>query len=196
LVDTGFGAFNQGSVDIDQTYVANSHIDTSNLPSTNDIDPADNSGTTKFRLSILKEAERYCSQWGNAFADGPLAPTGAVIVPSKAAADFLDEVVPSSAKVNKVAEDVLENYLEVSYAGRRWVVVPDVTIAPKRVYPVLNKPFGKRFTKPSLDGEYVEPESPAQRMSKNWEERFQTKVVGHAYAEPHRIRILRIRYQD
>lgn len=193
-LDTAFGDFVTTGNEIDRTYVKNSHVLAANLPTTNDITVTGANTTTKFDHKVMIAVRKYCDQWANIFSDGPLSPTGVILVSSSETTQLLEGVNPFGTKINTVGEAVLDNYLAISYANTNWVLVPDVTLAPKVCYPVLNKKLGKVYYKPSQDMEFVLPESPAERFRLNKESRYQHKVIGLAHAEPKRVNVIRVRY--
>jgi hypothetical protein len=208
LSDGGvFGAFTTTGTRQNRVYVPHSRIVTANLPSTNDIvldqsnyqawnalkynaGAGTNSDTTsgRFRLDVIRAIMTYCDRWGNVFPE-PIRPTGMIIVPSVDCTQLATEITPTGTFYNKVAEGLLTNYHQFSYMGVNWVLVPDSTIATGTCYPVLNKPVGRFYTKPSMDTENVET-----FKAKNWEERFATKVVGMAIPSPNRVNAVRVTY--
>ena len=185
-----FGTFTTTGTKVKRVYVPHGDIDTSNLPTTNDVVLSDNTSSTNLRMDVLRKAIRYCDQWANAFADGALRPTGKVLVPSSDADGILNEITPTGSTNNPIADAAMNSYTSFSYAGVNWMLVPDNTLAPKTCYVQLNKPVGTIFAKPDLDEEYVETD-----RKKNWEERSQRKVVGFYITEPDRVRALRIKYR-
>lgn len=190
LLDGSIDSFVTTGAEQNRTFKAHSRINVSNLPTTNLITLDDNSGSTKFRYKVLREIVRYCESWGNAFPDGPLAPTGVIVVPSKDIADLADEVTPTSTATNAVTEAVQQNFTQVDYLGRRWTLVPNNTLAPGYCYPKLNKPVGRVYLKPGMDQEDVRT-----FKMENYEERAQMKVVGSYVPESYRVRALKVRYR-
>ncbi len=198
-----------------RVYVPHSGIDTSNLPTTNDIilsndyvngssgqkwfeywdaakyNSATESSTTsgKFRLDVLRAVNKYCNAWGNLLG-GPLRPTGVIIVPSGDSTGLVNEVSPTGQAFNTVAEGLLHNYQTIpNYLGVNWTLVPDATLPSGTCYPILNRPVGNYYTKSSMDMEEVDTQ-----RTKNWEERAMTKVVGFAIPSPNRPFACRVKY--
>lgn len=191
LLDGALGSFTLTGNKQDRVYVANSRISTGNLPTTNDVTASGTSSSTKFRLEVIRTIMKYCDQWGNAFADGPLRPTGVILVPSIDATDLASEITPDGSTSNAVADGVLSNYSSFTYMGVNWTLVPDVTLTSGKCYPVLNKPVGNLYSKPSMNQEFVETDN-----RKNWEERSQRVVFGSAIPSPRKVNALRVTYKS
>lgn len=185
-----FGTFTTTGSKPSRVYVANSRIDTSNLPTSNDIQIPSISGSTTFGLSTIRTIISYCDQWGGAFAEGPLRPTGVIVVNSKDAPALALEVTPTGSTNNTIADGLMNNYTSFSYLGVRWVIVPDNTIPTKKCYVQLSRPPGTIYTKPSHDQSF-EDVQPA----KNWAERYMTKVAGFYIPTARRVNALRVAYQ-
>lgn len=186
-----FGAFVTSGTKQDRVYFPNTRILAANLPTTNVITLANNSNSTLLRLAACRAILKYCGQWANAFADGPLFPTGRLIVPSLDAADLAEEIVPTGSTNNAVADGLLNDYANFSYMGVRWTIVPDNTIAPGTMYPQLNKPVGKLYMKPSQDAVFDEA-----NPKKNEGSRWMKKVVGFVIPSQHRPRALKVIYRS
>jgi hypothetical protein len=125
------------------------------------------------------------------FGTQPLRPTGVIFVPSADVEDIAIEILPTSNVNNGVADAVLANYTSFTYLGVRWTLVPDVTLAPGYAYPVLNRPVGWIWYKPSMDMSGVDT-----NMRKNEESRYQTKVLAMASPEGYRPFALRVKYDS
>lgn len=193
LLDTLYGNFVTTGAKLNRTWIPNDRIVEANLPLTNDLVLPDNgTGTNqsnKFRLSVIRAIMRYCDQWGQVFGT-PLAPTGAILVPSIDVTDLAEEIQPTSLIFpNALAEQLLQNYKQFKYMGILWTLIPDVTLAQGTCYPVLNRPVGEMYTKTSMDEEIVET-----NRRKNWETRVQKKVVNFATPEPWRVNTVRVKY--
>ena len=203
ILDTVFGAFTVTGALLDRTFQANSRVILANLPTTNEIVLADNTttpgglATCKFRLDVIKAIKKYCTQWGAIFPDGPLAPTGVIYVPSCDASQIMDQFSPTGFYSAQIANQVLDgDYLAFDFMGQRWLIIPDVTLASGQCYPVLNKPIGELYDKPSWNREYVTPTDPQDRLRKNWEERSQTRLIGLATAAPWAVNAIRVTYHS
>lgn len=190
LLDTLFAAFNSGSGKLNQTWLAHPRIVAANLPTTNDLSLADNTGSTKFRLAVIRAIIKYCAQWGQALGQ-PLSPTGVILVPSIDITDLATEITPTGSTNNAVADGILKDYRQFDYMGIRWTLVPDVTLASGVCYPVLNMPVGEIYTKPSMDEEWVET-----NKRKNLETRGATKVIAYSAPEAWRMRTCRVTYHS
>lgn len=188
-----FGNFTLTGTKQRRVFVPHSRIDTSNLPTTNDLDPASNTGTSSFRIEIVNLAVTYGTQWANSFREGPLMPTGVIIVPSLDAADLLPDFTPTGADQadSELGKALQQDYIRFRHAGINWTIIPDNTIPPKLAYFQMNRPVGTILDKPDWDEAFEE----VDRM-KNYAERWQRKVYSAYILEPHRTNVLRIRYQD
>jgi hypothetical protein len=114
------------------------------------------------------------------------------MVPSIDCTDLAEEIEPTSLIFpNQVAENVLQNYSQFTYLGIKWTLVPDVTLTQGLCYPVLNRPIGQVYYKPSMDEEIVET-----NRRKNWETRVQKKVINFTIPEPWRVNALRVVYNE
>lgn len=190
LLDTTYGVFTTTGASLSRTWIPNSRIVSSNLPSTNILTLDDNSGTTKFRLKVIRAILKYCNQWGGIW-NTPLRPTGQILVPSLEVTDLADEILPTGNTFNAVAQGVLANYMQFDYMGTTWTLIPDVTLAAGTCYPVLNQAVGDLYTKPSMDEEIVESD-----RRKNIETRVQKKVLNLAAPEPYRVHTVKVVYHS
>jgi hypothetical protein len=188
-----FGPFNLTGANLSRTWIPNSRILPDNLPQTNDLVLSDN-GTgagqsNLFRLNVIRAIMKYCEQWGNIWGT-PIRPMGMILVPSIDVTDLATEITPTSLLFpNAVAEGLLQNYTQFDYMGIRWTLVPDVTLPSGQCYPVLNRPVGEVFYKPSFDEEFVDTD-----RRKNWETRSAQKVIQFTIPEPWRVNALRVTY--
>lgn len=199
-----------------RVYAAHSGINTSNLPPTNDIvlstdyvtgssgkkwfeywgaskgnGDGTNGTSNDFRLDVPKATVNYCNRWANTL-NGPLRPTGVIIVPSGDSTGLAGEVSPTGTMFNTVAESLLHNFQTIpNYLGVNWVLIPDATLPPGVCYPVLNRPVGRYYTKADWEQEFIKTEP-----EKNWEERSQQKLVGLAIRIPDRVHAVRVRYTE
>ncbi len=190
---TVYGSFNGASKDLDKTWIPNARINTANLPTTNALVLADNGSgqgqSNNFRLAVIRAIMNYCESWANVWGS-PIRPTGMILIPSSDVADLSNEITPTSLIFpNAVAEGLLNNFTQFDYMGIRWTLVPDVTLTPGTCYPVLNKPVGVMYLKPSMDEEFTETD-----RKKNWETRSQMKVINFAIPEPWRVNALKVTY--
>lgn len=182
--------FNDEATDPEKSWVAHSKINTSNLPTTNKITQTSANTTSLPTYVGLNQIIKYCTQFGNIFG-GPLAPTGALIVPSIHASAITESVNPTTAQSNAFTEAIITaGYQTFPHGGYQWVVMPDVTLAPKKLYPVLNRPVGQIFYKPGLDIQSdVATDAPTRRKRS-----FQ-KVVGMAIPSNRKPFALELEYQ-
>lgn len=193
LSDGGvFGNFTVTGNKVNRVYLANSRVQTGNLPTSNDLSCSNNSGSTKFRLEAFKKAMNYCDRWAGCFSDGDLRPTGFVLLPSGDATDLADEITPTTTSIaaSTVQENLLHNYTRVNYLGVNWTLIPDNTLSDGKAYFILNKPVGFIYRKPSLDMEVTET-----NRHQNWEERFMKTAIGLFIPTQRRMNALRVTYR-
>jgi hypothetical protein len=177
-----------------RTFLANSYINVANLPTTNDITLEDTTAQSRFRYDVFREIAKYGEQWGNAFPDGPLVPTGRVLVPSSEVSDIARTVVPTGQTSNDVADQLLtQGWARVSIHGRTYILMADNTLAPGVCYAEYNRKPGKWYTKSGLDSEIVD-DSVAMKK-KNKESRLMRKLVGGSINSFTRIFTARFRYR-
>jgi hypothetical protein len=193
-----FGAFTFTGSKATYPYLANTRIKTANLPTTNDISLTDNTSTgptSKFRFDVLKFAERYGDQWGQALGAGPLVPTGRVLVPALDATQLADAVNPLSAATTSVAEKLIQDgWKTIGYNGRNWTLVPDNTLSLGACYVEFNRKAGHAFLKPSMDRDRID--DTYETDLKNEERRWMQKVFGAYINGVERINVLRIIYNS
>lgn len=186
-----YGSFRTTGRKLDRTYVPNDRIDTDNLPTTNDLECDSNTTSTKFRFNVIEKIMEYCEAWADIFGS-PIRPTGAILVPSGDATNMSAEIKPTGLTNNSVADAVLADYSQFSYMKTNWTIIPDATLSPGVCYPVLNRPVGQVYYKPSMDADLQVVETDKK---KNWEERAMGKVFGLAVPEPWRVFGCRVRYR-
>ena len=185
------GPFTTTGTPLSRTYIPNSRIIQSNLPTTNLLTVPNvltpiAGGQGWFQIpSAIKQ---YCDSWGNIFGQ-PLAPTGVILIPSSETTVLANAVVATAPKPSEVAEGVMSAYLRFEYLGVNWTLVPDVTLAKGTCFPVLNMPVGHMWRKPGMDQEFV-----ATDLKKNWETRSATQVLNFSCPEPWRVRALQVNY--
>jgi hypothetical protein len=173
------------------TYNAHPRVQASLLPTTNVLYPYNDpipSGLSQGRLAgmlvnasnapivgfnVAHAVEQYCNQWGNSMMDGPLRPTGLLLVPAIDAASGLGQITVTGAKPTALAEGLLSNYTRFEYGSITYTILPDVTIPRGTLFAPLNKPVGRNFVKPSFDREFVNTDFEA-----NWEDRWYRKTQG------------------
>lgn len=175
-------------------YVISGRSRVANLPTTNDIDVPGNGANTKFRYDVFKQVKKYGQQWGNMFPGGPLTPTGRILVPSSEASDIADQIVPSGATRNKVADQLLETgWATVDIHGTLYTLIADETLAPGACYAEYNRKPGTFLTKSALDEEFLNDTK--QYKEKNLEGRWMRKPVGCYINSATRIFTARFKYR-
>jgi hypothetical protein len=179
-------------------FLPHSGIVTTHLPVTNDIDisgVADennpNRTNNKFSIKVIKEIIRYSDSWANVFPAGRLVPTGEIIVPSSDIIDIADDAAPANnSPAQRIQEEInAQGFTSVTYLGRTWKFIADVTIPKGTCFPRFQLLPGISFQKPSLDREFTE-----LNEVENWEKRWQRKLYGAAIISQNRIRAIRIKY--
>ncbi len=181
-------------------YQPHSGIDTTQLPTTNDLDLTQTPGSatnptpvqlSSFGINIIPVILDYANRWGDIFDGGALVPTGEILVPAADIANIAYAFLPvANALEQRIQEEINRlGYFGVNYLGRNWHFIPSLFIQRGTCYPRFNKKPGIIYSKPALDREWVETNIP-----ENWEERYMRRVVGAIFPAQHRIRTLRIKY--
>lgn len=195
---------NGASDALSATFIPHWRINTTNLPTTNDIvlsgatatrlnaTPNGTGGgqSNNFRYDVIVAAIDYCASFANIFG-GPLDPTGAILIPSSDVSGLARDIKPTTLFFNEVAEGALKDYRIFEYQNKKWVLIPDVTLTPGCCYLPLNRPVGDKITKPSLDWEDIDT-----NRKKNWETRTSNKTLQYFVPEPSRVNALRVTYSD
>ena len=189
------------------TYWASPRVQQSLLPTTNVLTPwtdpvpagltagrlpgmlVDSANNPVIGFNAAHAVVRYCDQWGGIFMDGPLRPSGLLLVPAIDASSVLSTVTPTAAKPSQIAEGLLSNYTRFEYGNIVWTMMPDNTIPRGTLFAVLNKPVGTNFVKPSFDREFTNTDYEA-----NWEDRWYRKTQGLYVPVQHAPRALAVTY--
>ncbi len=199
-----FGAFTFTGAKASRVFVAHSFIDQSNLPATNDfvIDSTTlglvgnpggtaNTTTTGFRKEVFDIVTWYSAAWGDSFREGPVSPSGVILVPSSDVAAIGTSLGLAAALQSQIAEDIkAHGFSKVTWLGREYTLVPDNTLAPGTCFVPMNRPLFQLFLKPGMDLEDVQTD----KMN-NKESRAQAKVWGFHAPAHWRVNGLRIRYR-
>lgn len=195
-----FGEFTFTGKRANWSYVANSRINTANLPDSNDITVYEQNGTTavsKFGFQVLAYVVDYCARWDGAFQDGiNLKPTGRILLPPSHIKDIVNGIYPSGATRNKIADELMEQgWFGIHYLGIDWLFVPDLTLDPavKCCYPEFNKKPAQVFFKPELDEE-KDSTGNYDHEKKNEQERYMRRVFGAYYDSSRRAYAARFKY--
>lgn len=190
MASVAFAAFTTTGNKLSRTYNVSDNVVTANLPGTNVLTPDDglNSGSTKFRESAVRTLATYFASWGGATID-PIGATGAILVPSSEATHLMHEFKPSTTAQNNAGQDVVAQPFTIDW-GRRWTIIPDVTLALGTCYPVPSQPIGEVYFKPSQDR--VKTKESEDDPDREWQEA--SKVIGHAIPEPWRPRVCKLTY--
>lgn len=216
------GAFTFTGPKANWPFVANSYIDTNNLPTTNDVSVTychGVSGTTNFGTpgaqigsfdyGVLDEIINYAKLLDAVRlpGQGNFMPTGRIRVPSTHIRNFgtyaAGSNVPGSASVaaaapSKAQEGVYEDgWGGVTYKGINWIFEPDATLDPtvNQCFPEFTIKPGEIFLKPSQDREVIRTgEQDYQLFQDNQEERYMKKVFSAYVNSAMRIYFARFNY--
>jgi hypothetical protein len=214
-----YGTFSLTGSKVSRLYVPNSLIDTSQLPTTNDLtvkrrtinaktnqvvwlndddtvaaseSAADIAGY--FGVPVLQDIVRYCMGWAGVFSDGPLQPTGEIQVPAIDVQDILMGLgtpTPNVMQTNAQEQIQKNGFANIGeWFGVNWKIIPNVTIPSGTCYPKLNKTAGNVYLKPGMDEEFTETDN-----KKHEETRWQTKVFGIAIIAQRRYNMVRCTYK-
>lgn len=189
------GPFTLSGNKLNRVYVAHSRIKTANLPTTNLLVAAGNTGTSLFRKACLDSIIAYAKAWGDqSFADGPLNPQ-AVFVPSAHITGFLQDCLIADPD-NKINAQVFEFGIIMSYGGFKWMFIADPTLDPADglAFVKFNKPVGKHWTKPSMDKNLVDDSIALQK--ENRETQLLIKTFATALPAYRRMNVAAVKYRN
>lgn len=180
--------------EVDRHFHPYSRVETTNLPTGNLVTLTNNTTTSNFRKDVLDAALEYCERWGgDAFVDGPLDVVG-IRVCSKDIGAWRSQVTLTSES-NSLTEQIFTGGAVLNYAGKRFVLEGDNTIAPNDgvAYVRLNKPIGIHFEKASM-AETLVDEAP-ERVRENRGRVSQGSAFGFGMPKPWAVNILGVRYR-
>ncbi len=199
LIKACVGPFNLSGAIAKRVYVAHSAINAANLPTTNLITLANNTGASKFRFDAIKAMVQWCMQWGNnVIGVGEVTPIS-IFIPSKDVGSFLDDITPTMND-NAVVREIQGSGYVLSLAGKSFNIIPDAQLDPAAgmAYVRTNIPLGKRFTKPGLAQSW-----PTSLSNISREERQNNRIVmsmKHPYGavcpNPQRMGVIGIKYRN
>lgn len=197
-LQSAFGAFDVTNANkAARVHNAHSMIKSGILPTTNELSISGITGATKFGYSVMDAALDYCARYnGSNVRDnegaGPLMPTGEIIVRADEAREIEDGITVTGNKGTPVSEQILERgWMDLgSYKGVDVKLIPCSTISSKKCYPVLNRPVGNLYFKPSMDDVDEEVEK-----LKNLAHRQEKKVIGTAIPTPNLRNVCRVAYR-
>jgi hypothetical protein len=186
-----FGAFNLTGNKGARVYVPHSRIDPTILPKTNELVIAGVGQNTKLGQAVFEVILNYCACLTKTTPDGDLAPTGEIIVRANEMIQVISSITLTNTNQNAIAQQILQRgfYELGEILGVNWKFIPDNVIAPGRCYPVLNKPVGMLWLKPTAD----QAESKAirrGRLMRMW----QNKVIAAAIPTPNLKNVVRAQY--
>lgn len=192
LVTSAIAAFTLTGTKASRVYVPHGGIDTTNLPTTNEIVVPGAGAGTKPNKAMLDAILNYAAAWGNVFTDGMMKPV-TVYIPSADAMGFLDSITFTS-QPNSVVEEILDTGFPFHYVID-WNIVADPTLSPTAgyAYVKMNKPVGTIFTKTGLDKTYDYTTPELTRQNKGI--MGQSKVIGGYIPASKRMNVARARYR-
>ncbi len=186
-----FGSFALTGGKASRVYNKHSRIRSDVLPTTNELAIPSISGSTKLGQTTLEAIVNYCACFTKTTPDGDLMPTGEIIVPADELIQVVNGITVTNAAQNAVAQQILQRgfYQLPEMLGVNWRLTPDNTIAKGYCYPILNKPVGILFRKPSAD-QMEEEILRRKRTARRW----QNMVIASAIPTPNLKNIIRVRY--
>lgn len=190
-----FGDFAFTGSKVTWPFVISGRTKLPNLPTTNSITVPGTGAGTKFRYAVFQQVKKYAEQWGSMFRDGPLVPTGRLLVPSSEASDIATEISPTGSTNNKVADELLETgWARVEIHGQPYTIIADETLSPGACYAEYNRKAGTFYTKSGLDQEIMDDSK--EMLKRNKESRFMRKAVGAYINSSRRMNVARFIYND
>ncbi len=186
-----FGNFNLSGNKGARVYVPHSRIDPTILPTKNDLVIPTVAANTKLGQSTIEMILNYCACLTKTSPDGDLAPTGEIIVRADEMIQVISGMMMTSPNQSAIAEQILRRgfYELGEILGVSWRFIPDNVIPAGRCYPVLNKPVGKLWLKPSADqaeNKFIR----RGRVARMW----QNKVIAAAIPTPNLKHVIRVQY--
>jgi hypothetical protein len=185
---SAFGVFTFTGVRATWPYVANSYINTANLPATNDVPVLNTNG--KFDFPVLDEIINYAACVNGALSEDAqmeFKPTGRVRVAASVIRWFgtnAGTYSPTAPLASASEQEILaKGWITVNYKGIKWTFIPDLSMDPtvNQVYPEFTIKPGRIYTKPSLDMEFIRSGKDDFRLFESNEELRAVKKVYAAY---------------
>jgi hypothetical protein len=190
-----FGDFAFTGSKVTWPFVISGRTKLANLPTGNSIVVPGTGAGTKFRYQVFQQVKKYAEQWGSMFRDGPLVPTGRLLVPSSEASDIAEQIAPTGSTNNKVADELLETgWAVVQIHGQTYTIIADETLSPGACYAEYNRKAGTFYTKSGLDQEIMDDSK--EMLKRNKESRFMRKAVGAYINSSRRMNVARFIYND
>ena len=206
--NNAFGAFTFTGKRANWPYVANSYINTDNLPQTNDVAVQGTNGY--FDWPTLDSVIDYAARFNGVLAEEALAafrPTGLIRLPSAHMRYFGTfapgsstpfSATPASPLANRAEQEVLEKgWVTVEYKGIQWRFMPDATLDPtvNKCYPEFTIKPGRVFRKPGMDKEFIRTgDQDRELFAANEEERGMKSVFSAYFNSARRIYFARFDY--
>lgn len=173
LLDTIFGNFTLTGAKAGRVYVPNTRIRSGVLPTKNNLLISDVGATldanSKFGQPVFEALIDYCARFARTDSAGDLMPTGELVVAAQDCREIISGLEITAAQKTEVGEFLLKNgWFNIGeILGVNWNVIPDNTIARKKLYARLNKPVGILWLKPSMaDGEMTVDRR--KNLAKQW----------------------------
>jgi hypothetical protein len=193
LLQASIGNFTLTGKLSDRVYNQNSRIQSSQLPLTNDVDiPGTLDGTNRFGQGVFQAVLDYAAGWSGTSSDGELTPTGELVMNPKDASAIITGLNYTNATQNSIGQDLLrKGWFELpALFNIPWKVVPDATLARKKLYARFNKPAGTIWLKKSR---FKDVEKVDDMM--DFATRFKKMCFGSAILNTQRPNVVRVRYQ-
>lgn len=191
-----YGAFTTTGTKSARSYIKHTRVVASYLPSTNDVSVGTPSGSTKFSVATLDAIAKYANAWGDSFSDGPLRPTGEILMPPSDIEDIDDDITTTIGS-NVFTDEVMKGgyYNGITWKGIPWKFTPVNTIPIGTCYPIFNKPVGKMFLKPNWDKQFTFTSDNDRSMDPNWGEEYLQKAIALAIPSSRRLNTARFTYK-
>lgn len=190
------GAFNLSGAKAGQTWVAHSAINVNNLPTSNLLVIPGNTPTSPFRKECFDAILAYCASFGDSLPDGQgqINPV-AIYIPSSESMGWLPQVTLTTFG-NFVTEQIFQTGYLFDYGGRKWVIIPDVTLDPNLglAYVRTTVPVGIFFEKPFMD-DVIEDNSTALRKQ-NKARMSMSKCVGWGLPSTAKMGVIAVQYHN
>lgn len=188
-----FGSFTLTGNKAARVYNKYSRIRADVLPTSNAMDIDSIGASTKLGQSTLEKVVDYCARLAKSQPGGDLMPTGAIITPADELIQVVSSITMTNAAQNAVAQQILQRgfYQLPELLGINWKLIPDNVIPQGTCYPVLNKPVGILWLKPSMD-DMEEKVIRRKRTVRRW----QNKVIAVAIPTPNLKNVIRVRYHS
>jgi hypothetical protein len=196
VLDASFGNFTTTGSKPGRTFVFDKYIQSGSVPTTNELTTPSQDTSSLFKLATLKQAAKYCKQFGTLIGGTEMRPTGLVFCPAANCTDIADEVTATGSQANPVADGILRDFSAFFYAGVNWVIMPCHDLPARKVIIPTTKKVGLSFGKASWNKEFLMPSDPAVRLQQNKEKRAYQWARGIAIPEARSMGAVRVAFQS